>query len=819
MSRHAPLGLAALCAALLLPAPAARAQTAGTFDMDLPADSAAACRGPLCLAWNPAGIAWGGQLEIAYLHHERWGQRFQEAGRADGLFLSTPWVGAAFQYLRPNAVDSKRDYLKFDLAVDVLPFWEMASLAVGLSVLDPTETAADASVDWFAGLMLRPWRYLSFGLVGRDLAEAGLGDRTSRRSLDLSVAARPLWLAPEALTLAVDVRLREDLAEPEVRFTAQGRLWEGLELFASADLTGAFGFGLAIDLPHLGVSGYTSFGGEEEFVNQGLVVGARASLEPRPGFRVLHGRTAVIVLDGGLADADVKRGLLSGRPTLYDAERALRQAARDEGVDSVLVRVEDVELGLTRVQELREACAAVQAAGKKLVFHLETATNASYYLAAGADRILLSPGGSFAVNGPQVSALFLGGTLALVGGRAESVQAGKYKSAVEMFTREEPSPESREVLDSLADELADQMFGAIAAGRSLPREQVQQAVDEGLLTPQEALQRGLVDGIAHTQDLDAPLEELLGHAPHYLGRYREERWLTDRWTGPPTIAVVHAQGSIRYGQGGLLPGMPVRELLSVLRRLGRDPGVEAVVLRIDSPGGSGLASELLWAELVRLRAQKPLIVSMAGVAASGGYYIAVPAHAIVANPATLTGSIGVFSLLFDLSELAARLGVSQEVVGRGAKADLYSYLRGRTPEELERLQAIVDGFYGVFVDRVAEGRKLERGRVEEAAQGRVWTGRQAQERGLVDALGGLTKAVDLARERLGLGPDEPVRLVHLPKRRLTLLGLLGELGLGTAELELVPASLKGVLDQLAVLASFSHEPALALLPWLSLQIR
>ncbi|HOX42773.1 MAG TPA: signal peptide peptidase SppA [Myxococcota bacterium] len=818
MRRLVPAALTAILAPCLLASGLARAQSAGAYDMALPADSAAACRGPLCLAWNPAGLAWGGTLEVAYLHHERWGQQFQAAGRADGLFISTPWVSASVQYLNPNVDDQARDYLKFDLALSA-PLWDLAALAVGLSVLDPTETDADPAVDWFVGVMLRPWRYLSFGLVGRDLAEARLGGSHGHRSLDLSVAARPLWFAPETLTLAVDYRMLEDLGDPSIRFTAQAQVWEGLSLFASADLEGAFGFGLALDLPHLGVSGYTSFGGEEEYVNQGLVVGARMSLEPRPGFRVLHGQTAVIVLDGELADADVKRGLFSSRPTLYDAELALRYAARDEGVDSVLVRVEDVELGLTRVQELREACAAVRAAGKKLVFHLETATNESYYLAAGADRIFLSPGGSWAVTGPQVSALFLGGALTLVGGRAESVQAGKYKSAVEMFTREEPSPESREVLDSLADELADQQFTAIAEGRGLSREQVQQAVDEGLLTPEEALTRRLVDGIEHIHDLDAPLEKLLGHAPSYLGRYREERWLDDRWSPPPTIAVVHAQGSISYGQGGLLPGMPVRELLRTLRSLARDPEVEAVVLRIDSPGGSGLASELLWNELKRLREKKPLIVSMVGVAASGGYYIAVPAHAIVANPATLTGSIGVFSLLFDLSELAARLGVSQEVIGRGEKADLYSYLRGRTPEELARLQAVVDGFYKVFVDRVAEGRQLERTRVEEVAQGRVWTGQQARARGLVDELGGLHKALALARERIGLGPEDPVRLVHLPKARWTLMRLLGELGLGSTEAELLPESLRGALQQLAALAALSQEPALALLPWLSLQIR
>jgi protease-4 len=790
-----------------------------TFDMPMPADSAASCTGPQCLTTNPAGLPWGGRFEALYLHQERWAETFQAAGRADGLLLGTPWLGLGLQYVRPSALSSAGDYLKVDLA-GALRLGDTLGLALGLQILDPTESSAATSVDCNLGLVWRPLRYLSLGLVGRDLARARLGETRASRAVEFGLAVRPLWFDHERLTLAADLRYAQGADQPTARFTAQARVMDGLSVFASADLEGYFGLGLSLDLPHLGVTGYTSFSPEGGVHNQGLVAGLRASLDPRPGFRLVHGQTAVVELDAGLADLDHAPGLLRKKRTLYDAERAIRAAAQDESVDSLLVKVADVDFGLTRVQELRDALGAVRAAGKKVFVHLETATNASYYLGATADAVYLSPGGAWAVAGPKASALFLGGSLALLGGRAEALQSGKYKSAVEMFTREEPSPESLEVLQSLAGELHDQLVEAIAEGRDLPREQVQAAVDQGLLLPEEALRSGLVDAVLHADELDDSLAEALGHPARYLGRYQEELWQRERWGVPPTIAVVHARGSIRYGPDTLLPGMPVRELMGILRGLSRDPGVEAVVLRIDSPGGSGLASELLWRELRRLREKKPLIVSMAGVAASGGYYIAAPAHAIVADPATLTGSIGVFSLLFDLSELYARLGVSQEVVSRGARADLDSTFRGRTPEELERLQAVVDGFYKTFVDRVAEGRGLTPEQVHEIAQGRVWTGRQAREVKLVDELGGLSKALALARERIGLDAHEPLRVVHLPRAKLSLLGLLGELGLGaSAEAELLPASLRQALGQLMELSAFSHEPALALLPWLALEIR
>ncbi len=813
MKRLAPMALL-----IVLAARPAAAQHTSSYDMNLPPDSVAACNGPLCLAYNPAGLFWSSRGELLYLHDERWGVADLSAGGADGLMLSTDRFGLAVQYVRPDHGDPEKDFLKYNLMLKLFSLGDYFALGGGIEILDPTETDEDLSVDYMVGAMVRPFRYVSLGVVGRSLAGAGINGESTNRSLDLGLAVRPLWFAPERLTLAADYRFVEDDENPAVRFTVQASVIDGVGLFGTADLDGNFGAGLVIDLLRCGTGGYTSF--DTDLENEGMVLMARASLQNRPGLSVRRERTAVIVLGAAVDDTDRPgRGLFGRRLTMRDVERAIRRAERDERIDSLLIKIEPVELNITRVQELREAIAEFKRAGKKVIFHLESATNMNYYLASIGDAIYISPAGSLMVTGPRVEALFFGGTLEMIGVQAEANRAGKYKSAVEALTREEPSHPYLEVMNSLADEYADQMFSAIADGRGLARDQVEVLVDQGIMQPARAEEAGLVDGVLHYDEIDKKLAHLLDHPPRLMRDYLNESWFSDRWGNPPLVAVVHATGGIGYG-GRPIPGnMDAREIADTLRELGKSPSVDAVVLRVDSPGGSGLASDLIWREVFKLRKRKPVIVSMGSVAASGGYYIACPADWIVADPATITGSIGVFALLIDASELYARLGVSREVTGRGKLSDMYTSFRGRTPEERDLLQAMVDEFYKGFVTRVAQGRKMDRKKVEAVAQGRVWTGRQARQNGLVDELGGLSRAIELAAERIGLGPDEPVRVIHLPRQRINLWGILAEIGLMADEQPLLPAFVRTALNRLVFLSALSAEPVQAMLPVFWLNVR
>jgi protease-4 len=789
-------------------------------DMQLPADSVAACNGPLCLAYNPAGLHWSAPGEFVYLHDEHWGPGDLAAGGADGLLYASDRFGLGIQYLRPASGQAERDLIKYSLAVKLFSLGRHFALAGGLEILDPTETAEDPSLDYLVAAMVRPWRHVSLGVVGRNLASARIGQQQAHRSLDLGLSVRPLWFAPESLTLSADYRFCEDQDDPALRLTVQASIFEGIGLLGTVDLDGHFGVGFAVDFLRFGAGGYTHFANRDGIRNEGMVLFARASLVNKPGLNLTTGRTAEIVLRSDLVDTDQPpRGLFTRRTSLYDVELAIRHAAVDERIDSLLLKVESIEMGMTRVQSLRAAIAEFKRGGKKVAFHLESANNLTYYLASAADAIFLDPAGSVGVTGPRVEALFFGGTLDMIGVSAEANRAGRYKTAVEMFTNQEPSPAYLEVLNSLADETADQVFSAIADGRGLARDQVEILVDQGLMPPAQAEEAGLIDGVAHYDELEEPLQALLGHPVQRMSGYLGERWFRQRWGGLPSVAVVHATGGISYGEQALPTGMNARSIAKTLKSLRTDSSVDAVVLRIDSPGGSGLASELIWREVFLLRKTKPVIVSMGAVAASGGYYIACPADWILAEPATITGSIGVFALMFDASELWARLGVSREAVGRGKLSDLYTSFRGRSPDERDLLQRVVDEFYKGFVQRVADGRRLDPAEVEPLAQGRVWTGRQAQKNGLIDELGGLHRAIELAKERIGLDREEAVQVIHLPRQGLGLKALMVDLGLVQDEASLLPRLLRTSMAQLVQLASLSSEPVLALLPYWTLTVK
>jgi protease-4 len=809
---------------LLLAAPAVRAQNVqGTYshtrDMQMPAASVASCPGPLSLGYNPAELAWGPSMEMLYLHQERLNPDGSEnffKGRADGLLFSLGRLGLGIQWVRPWEDDDENNYLKYTIAAPLVNAGRWFSLAYGIEILDPTRTNRDPSIDFMAGALVRPLRYLSFGLVGRNLGRARIGEEHSEPTLDVGMAIRPLWFAPERVSLAADVRLvktaDEEDVDPEVRFTGHFSIIEGINVFGTADLDGNFGAGLMVDFLRVGAGSYMNFANDDGVEPDNLLFAARLSRDIKPGFVINRGRTAEFVLDHSLADSPEKaRSFFRKRPTLQAIEGAIDRAAEDIRVDSILMKVEDPNLEWTAIQELHGALADFKKRGKKVFFHLENATNLSYYLASIGDAVYLAPAGRVVVTGPRVEALFLRGTLDLLGVRTEFKRVGKYKSAVEQLVNEEPSEPYREVLNSLADEMADQLLSAIADGRGLPRPQVQALVDRGLMQPAEAKEAGLLDAVIHFDGIDTQMEKILGHSPSRMD-YLRQRWHRDRWADPPTIAVVYATGTIAYGDsfGG---GMSARQIAEILSALRSQPGVDAVVLRVDSPGGSGSASDLVWREVARLKEVKPVVVSMAGVAASGGYYISCPADVIVANPGTITGSIGVFSLLFDLSELYARIGVSKEIVKRGRLADVESTFRARTEEELVLFEKLVRSFYQGFIEKVAEGRKLSVEEVDAVGQGRVWTGRQAQQKKLVDELGGLRTAVAIAKQKLGLQAEDRVRVISLPRPRFSFGSLLREVGILAEEQAPLPALLADPIKRLALLAALSTEPTVTMLPF------
>jgi len=529
-------------ALILLTTPASWAQEpySHTFDMQLPAASVASCPGPLSLGYNPAELAWGPSMEMLYLHQERLNPDDSEnffKGRADGLLFSLGRLGFGIQWVRPYDDDDQSNYLKYTIAAPLMNAGRWFSLGYGIEILDPTRTNEDPSVDFMAGAMVRPLRYLSFGLVGRNLGRAEIGGVRSEPTLDIGMAVRPLWFAPERVTLAADVRLVEDV-DPRVRFTGHFSFVDGVSVFGTADLDGNFGAGLMVDFLRVGAGSYMDFVNGDGVEPDNLLFAARLSRDIKPGFVVNRGRTAEFILDNSLAKTPEKaQGFFKIRPTLQSLEQAIDRAADDVRVDSILMKVEDPDLRWTDIQELHAALADFKQKGKKVFFYLEHANNLSYYLASIGDAVYLAPGGTVTVIGPAVEAMFVRGTLDLLGVRAEFKRVGDYKSAVEQLVNEEPSEPYREVLNSLADEMADQMLSAVSAGRGLTRAQTQALVDRGFMQPDEAQQAGLIDAVTYYDAVDEEIAKKLGHRPSRMG-YLRQRWHHDRWGSLPTVAVV-----------------------------------------------------------------------------------------------------------------------------------------------------------------------------------------------------------------------------------------------------------------------------------------
>jgi len=452
-------------------------------------------------------------------------------------------------------------------------------------------------------------------------------------------------------------------------------------------------------------------------------------------------------------------------PSIRGLVEAVDRAGRDPSVKGLVLRVGGMDAGWGRVQELRDALLRFRRTGKPSWAHLEFAGNLEYLLATGCAKIAASPTAMLDVTGLAAEVTFYRGTLDKLGVEAQFEGVGKYKNAPNQFTESRFTEPHREQMEALVGDLFEQYVRGVAESRGLDPGAVRSLIDRGPFTAAEAKAAGLVDELLYRDEVEARIP-----APTRLdpGRYvKAARGFG--FDGRPKVALVYAVGDIVPGEsqsspfGGVLVGSDT--VIRGLRQARQDDSVRAIVLRVDSPGGSGTASDAVWREVSLARRKKPVIASMGDYAASGGYYLAMGADAIVAEPGTITGSIGVFSGKFSLRGLYGKLGVSQETVRRGRHATLFSSGAPWTDEERAKVRGLNRTFYETFVAKAAEGRKRTPGEIDAVAQGRVWTGAQALEAGLVDALGGLDAAVRVARERARIAKGQEVQLLVLPKRK------------------------------------------------------
>jgi protease-4 len=476
-------------------------------------------------------------------------------------------------------------------------------------------------------------------------------------------------------------------------------------------------------------------------------------------------------------DDPLARFRARGRHQLGPTLRALHEAASDSRVAGLIVKVGG-RLPWAMAQELRLGVRQFVEAGKPAVAWAESFAEghdmAAYMLAAACGEVWLQPGGGLGMLGVAVETTFVRGLLDKVGVEPQVEQRWEYKNAADRLMRTEFTEEHREALDRLAKSVFDEALAAIAADRELEVDRVRELVETGPRTAVEALDAGLVDQVGYRDEVYAAMRSRLGADVTLLfaDRWRPRRRASKivRRPGAGYVALVQVRGPIvsgrsRHGPVGRQAGSGT--IAAVLRAAARDEHARSVLLRVDSPGGSAVASEVIWREVKRLRdAGTPVIVSMGDVAASGGYYIACPADVIVALPATLTGSIGVLGGKLVAHELLERLGLTTGSVEHGGRSLMFSTRRGFSDGERERLAATIDAIYDDFITKVAQGRRRPVSEIEGVARGRVWTGSDAVGAGLVDVLGGLRDAARLAREHADLPDDAPIRHpVHVPPLR------------------------------------------------------
>jgi len=516
-------------------------------------------------------------------------------------------------------------------------------------------------------------------------------------------------------------------------------------------------------------------------------------------------KVVLLTIEGACPEGPKSEGLFGElQPSLSSVIRRMDAAAEDDQVAAVWLRIEPLAMGFGKINELRCAVGRLRKAGKPVCAELTTATSAQYLLAAACDEIIMPPSGMLIVPGVRTEVTFYKGLLDKLGIQADMLRMGKYKGAAEPLTRTSMSGPLRESLEAIADDTYEGVVKVIATDRQMKDYKVKTVLDEGLFTAAAAQKAGLIDRVAYADVFQESLrKQLKADEIELITNYKKKKVETDfsgltgmmklmeLIVGPKTaarpgkqkkIAVVYAVGPIVEGKStsDLLGGSTLGSttLVKSLRKAADDEQVAAIVLRIDSPGGSAVASDLIWRETVRIR--KPIIASMGDVAGSGGYYIAMGCDRIIAEPGTITGSIGVVGGKLVLGGLYEKIGLTTEVISRGKLSGSFSMTKPFTAEERKAWTALLSSTYRQFVCKAAEGRKMDPKELSALAQGRVYTGRMAAGNGLVDTLGTLRDAVAAAKQAAGIKKDEKVELMILPRPKTIFELLFGD---PSAELE------------------------------------
>ncbi len=616
------------------------------------------------------------------------------------------------------------------------------------------------------GFQSRPIRWVGIGAAVQDVGEA-----VGPRGWDLGLAIRP---GVDWITASTQWRLTEGVAingdTLDLEFLVNAEPIPGLVLGFGFDHDfDRLAFQLALDFGYAGTEGAFLLRDDQPLAAAQVV--ARSKPVPSLG---QPRRMIVVDLEGDLQpdpEIDLLRGRIEFR-AYGEAPLLLEAIAGSRSASGAFLRIGGLDVGWAKLEELRAGVRKIREAGKPVVCSVPAPDDRAYYLATACSLIITTPTSVFAVDGVAANLIFLGDALSNWGIDVEAVRREAYKSAPDTFTRGGPSSEQEEVVGELLDETYETLVDGIAEGRNVERDTVTAMIDSGTFTASTAVSRGWVDATIYPDEVEDWIRRRVGvtgfGGPGTL--IKAER---APYGSPPRIALINIDATITGGESRRVPlgfgsTSGATTIVRALRRAKEDPQVRSIVLRVDSPGGDALASDLIAREVKRTNEVKPVVASFGDVAASGGYYVAAPSETIFAEKTSVTGSIGIFSIRVSIQRLLARFGINTVEYERGRHANLRSILQPLEADDRAVVDRQIDFLYRRFLETVAEGRSLDLDTVRALAQGRVWTGAAAQKRGLVDEIGGLLDAIQRARELGGFRPRERVDLLVLPETRRSL---------------------------------------------------
>lgn len=693
----------------------------------LPSYSSAVCDDAMATIINPAGLGVKRGLN-GYYYRTLSGI----TGGDNAFFISLANIGFSAEFVD----QAEKEFNKYTLS-DGIRLSNNLYFGASYSWYNSKYKIYDKLSLWNIGLLCRPSDYISLGIVARNLNRS----ENKKRNYNLAIGLRPYT---NRITFSIDSMAIEGskIKDADIRWSLELEPINGMLLKGSYGRNGNYDIKIGIGFPRLEFGSYRHF--DKNGVNKGGGFYTRFSNER---FRTIF---------------DMRRYVLEINPE--DINEVHK--AKDDGTVEGIVLKPDINInGMAHIQEMRDAISEFKSTGKKVLCYMDMGSNKGYYLASISDKIVMNSAGYLLLNGLRSEVTFYKGALDKLGINAELYNIGKYKSASEMFTNDGMSDYYKESLNLILDDLSDQMVSGIANGLDNSKEKIKELIDMGPYTAKEAEKAGLVDNLIYADQVEEELKKLIGKKTTIISGkdYGKLRYYNYDWGTKPKIAVIYATGLIVPGKSMFEGIMGSDTICNALKEAREDQSIKAIVMRIDSGGGSVFASDLIWREVILTKKKKPVIVSMGDIAASGGYYIACPADVILAEPGTITGSIGVISGKINLRGLYDKLGINKEVLKRGRNADIYSLYTSFSDEQKEIIERQTQETYKDFITKVAEGRNMSEEQVERIAQGRTWTGRQAKENGLIDDFGGLDKAISIAKEKANIEKDAKVDIVSLPK--------------------------------------------------------